>query len=74
MGKRLVSICKPRYNILCANFKIIYAPVAQLDRALVSGTRFCGGSNPSGRAYITSGAREFTISLVLFITIFKIAE
>lgn len=27
-----------------------YAPIAQLDRALVSGTRFAGGSNPSGRA------------------------
>lgn len=33
------------YNIPCAE----HAPVAQSDRAVVSGTASVGGSNPSGR-------------------------
>lgn len=44
-------------------------PIAQLDRALVSGTRFVGGSNPSGRAYkidIDKGM-ELISSLVFFL-------
>lgn len=28
---------------------IVHAPIAQLDRAVVSGTTSVGGSNPSGR-------------------------
>lgn len=28
---------------------IVYAPIAQSDRAVVSGTTSAGGSNPSGR-------------------------
>lgn len=31
---------------------IVHAPIAQLDRAVVSGTTSAGGSNPSGRVLI----------------------
>lgn len=48
-----------------------YAPIAQLDRALVSGTRFVGGSNPPGRVIKIQewqGFGEFQ-SLAIFIII-----